>query len=621
MPWRAIRPRKRINGHPLTPKAIQWVNSMLDLCSGSHAICPPVVKSPFPKRILALERRSGPEPLVKVVEKESAQGIYATLSHCWGSELPCVMTIGNRINRLRGIPWAELPQTFQDAIQYCLELGISYLWIDALCILQDDREDWQIESAKMADIYQNSYLTIAATSSNSGSMGCFSNQSMAYQHEERQLEVQSTAGQVYRILVRHQLSHWVVPPTLLSRRENPLLSRGWAFQERVLSPRVLHFCKQELVWECGQDTVCECGSLPKVRNLKRRFALAARLRVADDVGQDEKQGDEPELNRRHRDRQSGESQHRRDSSDSDSLDEELRPHFLDHHDLKILEAEKARKKLDKATDEWHSIVEQFSALELTKDKDRLPALSGLAERMSPFLGQYLAGLWEKSLQRDLGWRVDKLLSGLQKSQEYRGPSWSWVSTKAKVAFWTEQEIAPRVPRAEPRLGARSSLSSNTPNSRQGVRRKSRNTDLVVRSCMVNPDGRNPYGEISFAILIVTGFLKESKVWNDEMVIPDSLVPPSFGIEMECEDRWLRFPFFADYNLSCDGPYQVTTSDLVFLLMVNPNVCLVLSKTSLMFDAETSIYRRIGVLKVPHEIEERYGIDVMGSSEETKVAIM
>lgn len=609
-----------MNGHPLGPKAITWVNSMLNLCAGGHEICPPVAKNPFPKRILALARQSGQKPLVKVVEKESAQGTYAALSHCWGLELPCVTTVGNHAERLRGIPWAELPQTFQDAIQYCLELGIFYLWIDALCILQDDREDWQIESAKMADIYQNSYLTLAATSSESGSMGCFSKQSIAYQ--ELQLEVQSTEGQVYQILVRRQMPHWVVPPTLLSRLENPLLSRGWAFQERVLSPRVLHFCKQELIWECGQDTVCECGSLPKVQNLKRRFALAARLRGADDDAPYENQGDRSEPSRRDRGRQSSESYQQRDLSDSDSLDEALRSVYLGPKKLARLEAERAKKRLNKATDQWHSIVEQFSALELTKDTDRLPALSGLAERMSPFLGRYLAGLWQESLLRDLGWRVDKLLSGLQKSKEEgRGPSWSWVSAKAKVAFWTEEEITPREPTIQPGSGSNSSLRSTPLNSRQRVGRKSRHTTLKIISSTVRTDGRNPYGEVSSAILLVEGVLKESKVWIDGMVIPDSLVPPSFEVEMKSEDRWLRFPFFADYVLSSDGPHQVKTSDIVFLLMVTTNICLVLSKTSLMFSADTSLFRRIGVLKVPHEIESRYRINFMGSSNRTKVAIL
>jgi hypothetical protein len=67
-----------------------------------------------------------------------------------------------------------LPQTFCDGIIFSLELGIEYLWIDALCIVQDDTKDWEIESAKVADIYQNYYLTLAATTSSSDTEGCFS---------------------------------------------------------------------------------------------------------------------------------------------------------------------------------------------------------------------------------------------------------------------------------------------------------------------------------------------------------------------------------------------------------------------------------------------------------------
>lgn len=64
---------------------------------------------------------------------------------------------------MRGIPWELLPTTFRDAIQVTKGLGIRYLWIDSLCIIQDDDVDWKEESSKMASIYQNSFLTICAT--------------------------------------------------------------------------------------------------------------------------------------------------------------------------------------------------------------------------------------------------------------------------------------------------------------------------------------------------------------------------------------------------------------------------------------------------------------------------
>lgn len=236
------------------------------------------MERPFPKRILALDSNSCGDICVKVMEVENTAtlGIYATLSHCWGLELACVMSTGNRTDRLRGIPWKELPRTFQDAVRYCLELEISYLWIDALCIIQDDPEDWQIQSARMASIYENSYITLAATSSDCGSSGCFQERSMA--HKGRSLEVQIANGQVYQVLIRQTIPHchWTVPLTSSSKQENPLLSRGWVFQERILSPRTLHFYREELVWECGQETVSECGGIPKTRNLKLQFAFAAK---------------------------------------------------------------------------------------------------------------------------------------------------------------------------------------------------------------------------------------------------------------------------------------------------------------------------------------------------------
>lgn len=92
------------------------------------------------------------------------------------------------------------------------------------------------------------------------------------------------------------------------------------------------------------------------------------------------------------------------------------------------------------------------------------------------------------------------------------------------------------------------VRSTALNSRQKVGRKSRHAALKIISCTVKTGVRNPYGEVSSAILLVEGVLKEFKLWNDEMVIPDSLVPPSFEVEMKSKDRWLRFPFFCRLRL-------------------------------------------------------------------------
>ena len=75
--------------------------------------------------------------------------------------------------RLAGIPWAEIPPTLRDAILFAHHLGVDYIWIDALCILQDQLSDWMKEAAQMASVYRNSLLTLSATSSPDVSAGIF----------------------------------------------------------------------------------------------------------------------------------------------------------------------------------------------------------------------------------------------------------------------------------------------------------------------------------------------------------------------------------------------------------------------------------------------------------------
>jgi hypothetical protein len=104
-------------------------------------------------------------------QNEIAQ--YATLSHCWGFHQPLRTTKATLDLHLQKIRFSDLAKTFQDAAVTCRRLGIRYLWIDSLCIVQGDEEDWQIQSAQMASIYKGSTLTIAASSAHDGTEGCF----------------------------------------------------------------------------------------------------------------------------------------------------------------------------------------------------------------------------------------------------------------------------------------------------------------------------------------------------------------------------------------------------------------------------------------------------------------
>jgi hypothetical protein len=93
------------------------------------------------------------------------KGQYAALSHCWGGSQPLRTLTENLDDMKTGIEWICLPNTFQDGITVACRLKILYIWIDSLCIIQDSKEDWEIESSKMWAYYNNAYITISASSS------------------------------------------------------------------------------------------------------------------------------------------------------------------------------------------------------------------------------------------------------------------------------------------------------------------------------------------------------------------------------------------------------------------------------------------------------------------------
>ena len=345
-----------------SPAAMDLLRHWVKECSTTHSRCRISVDPALPTRVLDLG--SAASGTITLCETNGVTGRYICLSYCWGQTEFINTTRDTLKLHKQGIAIGNLPQTFQDTIHISRALGIRYVWIDSLCIIQQEKDhaDWKRESGRMVDVYRNSYLTVAATGADSANGGCFAT-----------LESGVDIGPVKMRAIRHFPS----TATIGSSTSFPLLTRAWAYQERLLAPRVIHFSGQELVWECREHRTCECGQTRYTRKQVNKS---------------------------------------------------------DFHDT-ISEFRWDKSRTPQQT--WRQMVMQYSPLQLTYANDKLPAFSGLADEMRRNSNQnYLAGLWMDSLILDMCWHRP-ISENNQPSCEAvgRAPSWSWASVDGPVEYY------------------------------------------------------------------------------------------------------------------------------------------------------------------------------------------
>ncbi|KAK9794416.1 hypothetical protein SCARD494_05486 [Seiridium cardinale] len=196
-------------------------------------------------------------PRLRLVEtRTSLKEKYIAPSHCWGKlreDQKFCAEKANMVQIKHHIDYTRLPKTFKDAVRCTRELGVQYLWIDSICIVQDDKKDWQAESQKMETVFSSAYCTIAASSSQSSIDGIFK------------------ADRKPRACVTHvspENTTLYLCNTIDNFQEDVeqsiLNTRGWVFQERALSRRTIHFTSTQVYWECGRGVCCETlGTLRK----------------------------------------------------------------------------------------------------------------------------------------------------------------------------------------------------------------------------------------------------------------------------------------------------------------------------------------------------------------------
>ncbi|PVH68136.1 HET-domain-containing protein, partial [Cadophora sp. DSE1049] len=286
------------------------------------------------------------------------------LSHRWGLSRHLTTTKENLEDHFDKINMSNLPATFRDAVLVTRRLGIAYLWIDALCIVQND-EEWLHESEIMGDIFHGAVCTIAVHTAQDDSCGFLKEASQPVS------AIQAAKGPSDSQLFISTSSDFVRDV------ENSSLSgRAWVLQERHLSQRLLHFTDSHIYWEDHKGIQSD---MVPVQWPFKTFHL----------------------------------------------------HCLPPYSSSSSIGAWREENWKTLSRQWLKLVEMYSVCGITKDKDKLPAISGLAKRYHRVAGNgYLAGIWGENIHWGLLWSIKELIPS-RPSYE-RAPSWSWASSDGTI---------------------------------------------------------------------------------------------------------------------------------------------------------------------------------------------
>lgn len=245
-----IRRMSEPSGNTSSAKCFNTLMEWISRCQKEHTLCNSTTEENLPHRILKIQCL---RPLrVRVVEGGSRHGEYACLSYRWGPNTKLTsLNRGNLSIYKAMIPRRRFSPLVRDAITIAAKLNLRFIWIDAYCILQDSKEDWEKEAARMGSIYEHAFLTISATDSESG-RAIFSTK------KSRSFPVTEVNGEP--VFIRKMLHHPCQPLWDGESLSGSTLERAWVYQERLLSRRFVHFIREEIFWECRESTWCECGS-------------------------------------------------------------------------------------------------------------------------------------------------------------------------------------------------------------------------------------------------------------------------------------------------------------------------------------------------------------------------
>ena len=243
-------------------KVCQQVKTWLGDCSTSCPDCRrPLNLSKYPTRLVVVGDSASTKIRLCSPAKENVSTPYMTLSHMWGVGSMFSLTSANLSSLYEEIPLDELSKVFRDAITVTRMLGIKYLWIDSLCIIQsgpESKQDWVHEAERMGDVYVNAYCNIGASIATDGPFG------LIYPRDPAKITIPTIElGPQMLHYPNKSVSisgtHVIVPMSIWNGTLSwfPLLHRAWVFQERFLCSRMIHFGADQIFWECKNISLCE----------------------------------------------------------------------------------------------------------------------------------------------------------------------------------------------------------------------------------------------------------------------------------------------------------------------------------------------------------------------------
>jgi len=346
----------------------------------------------LPNRVLEILNEEEELTIRLHISESEERGSYAALSYCWGGPQRFTLKSMNLNSMVRGIALTILPRTILDAITVTRKLGMRFLWVDSLCIIQDSAEDKIHEISEMGDIYKNANITIVAANASTFEYGFLLERPTP---ELCPIPIQlgpNVSGTAY--LDKYGFDHQI------DEFDEPLFRRGWAFQEFFLSPKILLYDSIKVTFTCPNHSFKGVHSNLAEYDYPAKPALSKVLY---------------------------------------SFSEEavvIRDHFLSH--------------------DWTQLISKYSSREFSNFEDRLPAIAGIAKIVSRKWNEdYVAGIWRRFLVHQLAWykrsrsrwyKISEPLLYMQRSgaspnepfphlkERIGWPSWSWKTAPFAIDF-------------------------------------------------------------------------------------------------------------------------------------------------------------------------------------------